>query len=266
VSENWIDPGSLEGDALRQWYLRSPADVERERQEAAARRYQDFFYGDAATDPDPQLGRQVPASSQNVDPEFAKRPPPSSEDIDPGFTWIQAGPNRLQSVKVGSGGQFTGPISYGSTPYGSSMATLDPEGSAGFRPASASGASSGANYVQLAAASPSFWDYWSPRGCANCHGYTPGTFPPIGGQSPIPPSYSPRSGEANGSGGSQPDRRDKKECDQQYQSDSQICGQLFRPSDRAICRETASERYAYCLRPDGTIGFPHLETKGGRRP
>ena len=44
MPESWIDPESLEGDALTQWYLRSPVDVERERQEAAARRYEDFFY------------------------------------------------------------------------------------------------------------------------------------------------------------------------------------------------------------------------------
>jgi hypothetical protein len=42
---NWTDPESLEGDALRRWYLRSPAEVEQERQAAADRRYQDFFYG-----------------------------------------------------------------------------------------------------------------------------------------------------------------------------------------------------------------------------
>lgn len=45
----------------------------------------------------------------------------------------------------------------------------------------------------------------------------------------------------------------------------QICGRLQDPRDVAICRGTASARYAHCLRPDGTIGFPHLETKGGRR-
>ena len=121
-------------------------------------------------------------------------------------------------------------------------------------------------YVQVAATSPGFWDYWSPRGCANCHGYTPGTLPPLGGQSPFPPGYSPRSGGGSGQGGSQPERRDKKECDLQLDSDSQICGRLRSPSDIAICRDTASRRYAYCLRPDGTIGFPPLETKGGRRP
>lgn len=40
-----IDPSRLNGDALRRWYLRSPADIEHERQEAAAQRYRDFFGG-----------------------------------------------------------------------------------------------------------------------------------------------------------------------------------------------------------------------------
>ena len=120
---------------------------------------------------------------------------------------------------------------------------------------------------QLAAASPrGFWDYWSPRGCQNCHGYTPDTLPPIGGQSPFPPSYSPRTGGGGGERGAQSGGGQKKECDQQLASDSQICGRLRSPQDIAICRETASRRYSHCLRPDGTIGFPSLETRGGRRP
>jgi hypothetical protein len=38
-----IDPARLDGDALTQWYLRSPAEIEQERQAAAAQRYADFF-------------------------------------------------------------------------------------------------------------------------------------------------------------------------------------------------------------------------------
>ena len=41
MSGNWIDPGSLEGDALTHWYLRSPAEIDQMRQAAAARRYRD---------------------------------------------------------------------------------------------------------------------------------------------------------------------------------------------------------------------------------
>jgi len=38
-----IDPARLDGDALTRWYLRSPADIEQERQVSAAQRYADFF-------------------------------------------------------------------------------------------------------------------------------------------------------------------------------------------------------------------------------
>jgi hypothetical protein len=38
-----IDPARLEGEALRRWYLRSPADIEEERRSAAAQRHDQFF-------------------------------------------------------------------------------------------------------------------------------------------------------------------------------------------------------------------------------
>jgi hypothetical protein len=75
VTDSWTDPASLQGDALTQWYLRSPADVERQRQAGAAQRYQDFFHGGPGNDPDPGFRCEVPASSQDVDPVFAMRPP-----------------------------------------------------------------------------------------------------------------------------------------------------------------------------------------------
>jgi len=45
-----IDPARLDGDALTQWYLPSLADVEGQRQAAAAQRYADFF-GNAGQPP-----------------------------------------------------------------------------------------------------------------------------------------------------------------------------------------------------------------------
>ena len=51
MPDGWTDPAGLDGDALTQWYLRSPADIERARQAAADQRYQDFFYGSDETDP-----------------------------------------------------------------------------------------------------------------------------------------------------------------------------------------------------------------------
>jgi len=203
-----IDPARLQSEALKRWYLRSPAEIEEEREQKAASTYDAFF---------------APG-----------RP-----------TWLLN--NRPQM----RGHRAITPGALGS----SLMAVL---GEANADPLSSSG------HHHLTAASPrGFWDYWSPRGCQNCHGHTPDTLPPIGGYSPFPPGCSPRTG--NGSSGSQPGRRDKKECDQQLKSDSQICGRLQDPRHVAICRGTASDRYAHCLRPDGTIGFPHLETKGGRR-
>jgi len=56
-----IDPARLEGDALNRWYLRSPAEIEEERRQAASRAYDAFFSGsDDATQ-----------QSSNDEPEMA---------------------------------------------------------------------------------------------------------------------------------------------------------------------------------------------------
>ena len=217
-----VDPARLQGDALRRWYLRTPAEIEGERAAAAERAYNTFFS---------QPSSRAPSDFGNT---ARSATAPAQNDLG----------------------------TLGTTP----AAGLDQQYRAGDDKPFSPGVEARDSYVQLAATSPGFWDYWSPRGCANCHGYTPGTLPPVGGQSPFPPGYSPRAGGGSGQGGSRPERRDKKECDLQYDSDSQICGRLPSPRDVAICKGTASERYAHCLRPDGTIGFPRLETKGGRRP
>lgn len=117
---------------------------------------------------------------------------------------------------------------------------------------------------KMAAASPrGFLDYWSPRGCSSCHGYTPETLPPVGGRPLFPPNTSPRSG---GSGRSEPDRRRPKQCELQYESDSRICGRQPSPQDVAICRASASERLGYCLRTNGEVGSPPLDTARRLRP
>jgi hypothetical protein len=212
-----VDPSSLQGEALNRWYLRSPDEIEQERQAAQAQKYDAFF------------GRTEPVDPPTTLPAPAYQGSSAAIGDDP--TWAANGTNRWQ----GQDQPAYGP-------------TSDPQS----RP------------LQLAAAS-------QPAGapgvlnCPTCHGRVlpplPFPFPIL----PVGPFFRDTPSTPSG-GGSQPDRRDKKECDQQYDSDSQICGRLRSPSDTAICRETASRRYAYCLRPDGTIGFPQLETKGGRRP
>lgn len=206
-----IDPARLQGDALKRWYLRSPADLEKEREEKTARAYGDYFASNLS---DTVVGNHIPVSSSCQCSSCRK-----SGDGRPA---------------VGSGSDHKGSFFEG--------------------------------YKTAASASQrGAWDYWGPRGCQSCHGYTPETLPPIGGRMPYPQGYSPRSGYGNGEGGAQPGPRDKKECEQQFNSDNKICARLTIPSDIAICRSTASQRYGNCLKPNGPLGFPPLETRGGRR-
>jgi len=90
-----IDPGTLEGDALRRWYLRSPADIEQERQDAAAQRYQGFYGAGGGLDSDPIFD----FGAHDADKGAGAAPEPT-EDTGPRFTWTAAGPNRLRSVPV----------------------------------------------------------------------------------------------------------------------------------------------------------------------
>lgn len=77
--------------------------------------------------------------------------------------------------------------------------------------------------VQLAAVrKPGFWGYWGVPGCANCHGYTPDTLPPIGGYSPFPSPVSPRSGNTGGSS-PQDDGGKYPQCGMQDRRDREIC-------------------------------------------
>jgi hypothetical protein len=132
VPDGSIDVGSLEGDALTRWYLRSPADIEQERQAAAAKRYQDF-YGPSGTDPDAGSAREIASMDHDVDPGFAAPLPPTSRDIDPGFTWVQAGPNRFRSVRLTSDDPSTGPLSLASMSYGGAAPAGDPSTTARFQ-------------------------------------------------------------------------------------------------------------------------------------
>jgi hypothetical protein len=96
-------PGSLEGDALSRWYLRSPSDIERERQATAAGRYQDFFYGTSGSDPDPGFGIGAPTIDRDVDPEFAAPLQPPAPLIRlSGAGVAQQQPRSLQGTWYGS--------------------------------------------------------------------------------------------------------------------------------------------------------------------
>jgi hypothetical protein len=91
-----IDPARLEGDALTNWYLRSPDDIEQERQAAAARRYDDFFAGGSAEwqtpdqpgqGADPGAGSDTRRLSVVASPDRSQAPssdPKASAEVGPG--------------------------------------------------------------------------------------------------------------------------------------------------------------------------------------
>lgn len=98
-----IDPGTLEGDALRRWYLRSPADIEQERQDAAVQRHQDFFGDDGGVDSNPTFDPGLREADKDVDLRPGAGAEEPTEDTDPRVLWLAAGPNRFRSVPVSSG-------------------------------------------------------------------------------------------------------------------------------------------------------------------
>lgn len=88
VPDEPIDPATLQGDALRRWYLRSPTDIEQERQAAATRRYQEYFGGYPGTDPGPGSDRGFETSGPDIDPGFGRELAPAERNVDPGFSRI----------------------------------------------------------------------------------------------------------------------------------------------------------------------------------
>jgi len=107
MADRRIDPARLQGEALRKWYLRSPAELEQDRQAAYAQRHDDFFGGANHTDPDPKFRRGATAAGKAVDPEFSRHPGSSAKGIDPGFSWVPAGPNRWRQQRTPDTTQFT---------------------------------------------------------------------------------------------------------------------------------------------------------------
>ena len=104
-----IDPERLEGEALRRWYLRSPEEIERQRQAKAEVEHNAFFgglrpawapsVGAALQLPQQALGGLVGADVRSL-----------GNDVDPAFTWRPAGADRWRRDKVPSWGRGTRPV------------------------------------------------------------------------------------------------------------------------------------------------------------
>jgi hypothetical protein len=80
---NPVDPADLKGDELTNWYLRSPDEIEQQRQAAAQRRYDDFF-GPGAS---PKNGAQEETAGGDGAPNAAVRAPSPTPSIgfDPAY-------------------------------------------------------------------------------------------------------------------------------------------------------------------------------------
>lgn len=121
-----IDPARLNGDDLTQWYLRSPDDIEQERQDAAAQRYRDFFGGNGGAEQDPGFDAGFETPTQDLNPRFNGRYEAPARDTDPGFNWVPVGPNRWRSTEARSSDMSSVPGTGG--PALADAGTLDRRG------------------------------------------------------------------------------------------------------------------------------------------
>lgn len=99
MAERQVDPARLKGEALRHWYLRSPEDVEQERQAAAAQRSADFFGSLRPTDPESGFNGDGMAG-KNVDPGFSREPRMAARRVEPEFSWTAVGANRWRGDRA----------------------------------------------------------------------------------------------------------------------------------------------------------------------
>lgn len=130
-----VNPGELEGEALRRWYRRSPEDIERERQAAADARYKAFFAQEHPAGA-PSLSRPAGKPSQDgrgasISPGRGRpdgtRPPPPSLAPRLKGEWGQPAP--LPSIPLPANGLRPVPLSPTSpndTPSGVGFSTAAP--------------------------------------------------------------------------------------------------------------------------------------------
>jgi hypothetical protein len=86
--------------------------------------------------------------------------------------------------------------------------------------------------------------------CAACH---------WGGTPPFPPRGQGILRDGISQPPSKPPERDRKQCEIQDARDREICGRQPNNAAKSVCHETASNRYAHCLRT-GEVGEPNLFT------
>jgi hypothetical protein len=218
-----IDPARLEGDALRRWYLRSPADIEGEREQAAALRYRDFFGA-----------VRSPVRAMSLRPSDSPTP-------------IEVG-NKSEATSLQlSEGRDGGLAHYAAAPdtrWGVVSHQLVSGPSRGKPPPSGSDCTTCHGRLPLPPIPPLPWPI--------------GTFPFPPGSVPsfrdIPGSIP---GGSGGSGDSTQSRRewsDRSQCNQQFEADREICQKAKSPQ----CWANQNKRLAHCS-ITGEVGTPPLK-------
>lgn len=96
--------------------------------------------------------------------------------------------------------------------------------------------------------------------CVSCHGRVRPPMPGIP-WSPFPP---PRDPPVSRDTPKDPPARGPKEapkqCDVQHDNDTEICVRQPNSTARAMCHSSAMERYSWCKRTGGEVGWPELFT------
>jgi len=99
MAESQVDPARLQGEALRRWYVRSPAEIEEERRAATQRRYEGYFGGAHVDAPEEDL-----TDLRRQQAEFAK----VRRQADIENSWLAAG--ALAPVAVVAGLEGAGAL------------------------------------------------------------------------------------------------------------------------------------------------------------
>ncbi len=99
-------PADLEGEALRRWYLRSPEEIEQDRQAATNARYTAFFERKPPSAP-PSI---FATAQQPADQAQGGTIQPSDAGVESGFTWRPLGSERWRRGKAAPLDRGTRPI------------------------------------------------------------------------------------------------------------------------------------------------------------
>lgn len=98
---------------------------------------------------------------------------------------------------------------------------------------------------------------WTLRGCVICHGRQQ---PPPGAVGRVP-EYSPFTRDGSGDGRRAPRKRDRKECDEQYDEDLEVCPRIPSAKARSDCWKQVNKRYGNCV-ASGVLDNPPLFPNG----